>query len=426
MSLMSSATNCGACGRPCPAVINATPTCTGGACGIACTAGTGDCDGNASNGCETSFATRVEHCGRCGNACLAGQSCVSGACQAPTSPLAQRSCATMGTPGCGMVSISGGTFTMGEASMAYNASPVQPDTTVGNFAIDAYEVTVARFRAFVAAGRPAPTGPVMYRGRAMAFEGTVNTDSELNGSSSANYPRSDRENHPINYVNWATAQAFCVWDGGRLPTQVEWEFAARGMDGRPFPWGIEAPDNNARACWGARGRGSYRRVRSVRGPWDRPQTASTTLQAMSRSGTQTGMPLTPRWARIVGMDQTLPIRFAIIVRPVVVSAAMGRGTVSPASPRSSVPRRALAPRPRPATTTSASGAPGTRPRIRANGTVHAVIRQSTGSGCPHRSRVTSIRPGNRPTPVGTGSRPVGPLYRHNPFARGPYGTSSTT
>ncbi len=244
--------NCGACGRVCPAATNAQPTCAGGACGFACVAGTGDCDGDASNGCETNFATRLVHCGRCGNACLAGQTCVSGACQTAAGTLVQRSCAMMGTAGCGMVAISGGTFTMGEASMANNASPVQPNTTVGNFAIDAYEVTVVRFRAFVAAGRPAPSGPVMYRGGAMAFVGTVSTDRELSCDSYANYPRSDREFHPMNCVNWATAQAFCVWDGGRLPTQAEWEFAARGSTGRPYPWGTETPDN-ARSCWSGSG-----------------------------------------------------------------------------------------------------------------------------------------------------------------------------
>ncbi len=151
----------------------------------------------------------------------------------------------MDTPGCGMVWIAGGSFTMGEATIANDAAPVQPTTIVGHFAIDAYEVTVARFRPFVAAGRPRPIRDVVYRGGQMPFEGTIITDPELEVS---NYSRGDRGNHPMNYVNWATAQAFCVWDGGRLPSQAEWEFAARGATGRPFPWGSEAPDN-ARACW---------------------------------------------------------------------------------------------------------------------------------------------------------------------------------
>jgi formylglycine-generating enzyme required for sulfatase activity len=147
------------------------------------------------------------------------------------------------------VRVTGGTFTMGEGSPAFQASPVQPNTTVGNFALDAYEVTVARFRRWVAAGRPVPSGPVMYRGGAVPFEGTVNTDPELDCEGSySNYPRMDRENHPMNCVNWATAQAFCVWDGGRLPTQAEWEFAARGPSGRIYPWGSVGPDDTL-TCW---------------------------------------------------------------------------------------------------------------------------------------------------------------------------------
>src|SRR5262249_26580704 len=51
------------------------------------------------------------------------------------------------------------------------------------------------------------------------------------------------ENLPINCVNWQMAFAFCAWDGGRLPTDAEWNYAASGgAERRSYPWGSEAPD----------------------------------------------------------------------------------------------------------------------------------------------------------------------------------------
>lgn len=89
---------------------------------------------------------------------------------------------------------------------------------VAAFRIGRTLVTNSEYAVFVsAAGRPAP--------------------SHWPGGS----PSTDQALHPVTYVSWDDARAFCAWAGGFLPTEAQWERAARGDDDRAWPWGDDAP-----------------------------------------------------------------------------------------------------------------------------------------------------------------------------------------
>ncbi|MBL8684829.1 MAG: hypothetical protein JNK05_36975 [Myxococcales bacterium] len=79
IDVQSSPAHCGACDNACPGT-----TCSGGSCTATCRLGFGDCDGNATNGCESNLASSVQHCGRCGNECAfnnASATCEMGVCR---------------------------------------------------------------------------------------------------------------------------------------------------------------------------------------------------------------------------------------------------------------------------------------------------------------------------------------------------------
>ncbi|MFO0648237.1 MAG: formylglycine-generating enzyme family protein [Polyangiales bacterium] len=200
----------------------------------------------------------VADAGRDASADVAADAATDAVTDAPPdvpAELRQQSCPTGAESGCGMARIAGATFAMGEDDVSVeNARPRQPGITVSPFAIDRYEVSVERFRRFMAQGRPPVAGgSVTYPSRALPWTGATTDPAEaVAGDDYLSFcdwtpMPGTRERHPINCVDWFTAQAFCVWDGGRLPTEAEWELAARGAEGRSYPWGEDAP--GGRACW---------------------------------------------------------------------------------------------------------------------------------------------------------------------------------
>ena len=120
---------------------------------------------------------------------------------------------------------------MGNKLGTFRELPVH-EVTVETFAIEEHEVTAAQYNACVAAG--ACSAP----GRTGNFEGLeVREDTQiLLNLACTGYDRA-RQNHPITCVDWHQASAYCAWIGRRLPTEEEWEFAARGEEGRTFVWG---------------------------------------------------------------------------------------------------------------------------------------------------------------------------------------------
>ena len=125
-----------------------------------------------------------------------------------------------------MIRIPDGPFQMGSDGVESDEVP-RREVFVDAFSIDKYEVTVAQYLECVEAGGCEPF--VLGKG---AFIQPYEWDY-------CNYGQPGKENHPMNCVNWFEADRFCNWAGKRLPTEAEWEKAARGTDGRRFPWGDE-------------------------------------------------------------------------------------------------------------------------------------------------------------------------------------------
>jgi formylglycine-generating enzyme required for sulfatase activity len=131
--------------------------------------------------------------------------------------------------------------------------------TVSTYRLDKYEITVGRFRKFVASFPGSmPTGSSginanvsvdpgwnpIWGGAFYMPQDQATFDSNVKCSSSAwtNWTVGD-DDLPMNCIDWYEAYAFCIWDGGHLPTELEWNYAAAGgSDQRPYPWSTSPTD----------------------------------------------------------------------------------------------------------------------------------------------------------------------------------------
>ncbi len=132
-----------------------------------------------------------------------------------------------------MIAVPAGAFTMGRDDGPADERPAHP-LTLPAFHIDRLPVTNAQFAEFLnARGHSSAAGERYYDhddndARIHAVNGTYSADHGF-------------ENHPVVEPSWLGAREYCAWRGKRLPTEAEWEKAARGADQRRHPWGNDAP-----------------------------------------------------------------------------------------------------------------------------------------------------------------------------------------
>jgi formylglycine-generating enzyme required for sulfatase activity len=123
-----------------------------------------------------------------------------------------------------MIAVPAGTFMMGAADGSVDEKPVH-SVNVAAFEMDEIEVTTGAYKVCVEA--------------AACQEPDIGVD--------CNWGKRDRSEHPVNCVSWRDAAAYCAFVKKRLPTEEEWELAARGTAGTRYPWGNAEP--GAQLCW---------------------------------------------------------------------------------------------------------------------------------------------------------------------------------
>jgi len=141
-----------------------------------------------------------------------------------------------------MALIPEGTFEMGSSNGPDDEKPVHK-VFVKSFLIDVLPVTNAEFSEFL-------NSQGLKNQRGESFYDFDDNDARIHMRNLKWEADDGFATHPVNEVSWTGARDYCFWLKKRLPTEAEWEKAARGTDGRKYPWGNSSP-NQKRAFYGA-------------------------------------------------------------------------------------------------------------------------------------------------------------------------------
>ncbi|MEN3353141.1 MAG: hypothetical protein V7640_1299 [Betaproteobacteria bacterium] len=135
-----------------------------------------------------------------------------------------------------MVAIPAGPFTMGATEGPEDEAPAH-EVTLRAYSIDRFPITNAQYAEFLNAVKASPSAS------ASLFD-FDDPDARIHRRGERWTADADYGNHPVVEVPWAGAVASCKSRGKRLPTEAEWEKAARGTDARRYPWGNELPNRD--------------------------------------------------------------------------------------------------------------------------------------------------------------------------------------